>query len=115
MLPGHTLPPEFATPSRHDRSSILADESFPEHSKHIEGEDAPCSACHDPHGIDAIQGNPLNNTHLINFDIAIVGANSDNLGPEFEDQGLRQGRCFLACHGEQHRPCSYTGNSTDCN
>ena len=35
----------------HDRTSILSDESFPVHRKHVVDEKTPCSACHDAHGV----------------------------------------------------------------
>ena len=43
--------------SCHDRNSILSDQSFSEHEKHIRGQNTPCNACHDPHGISNTQGN----------------------------------------------------------
>jgi len=90
----------------HDRDSILADDSFGEHDKHVRGEDAPCSACHDPHGVSAMQGNSVNNSHLINFDLNIVSPNSRGL-LRFEDLGTFRGQCYLSCHGEDHDPESY--------
>ncbi len=78
----------------HDRDSIRADESFAEHKKHVFGEDAPCSACHDPHGSEQ-------NTHLINFDVSIVKPNKNGL-LEFQDLGRFRGSCSLSCHGEDH-------------
>jgi len=90
----------------HDRDSILADDSFGEHDKHVRGEDAPCSACHDPHGVSATQGNSVNNSHLINFDINIVSPNSSGL-LMFEDLGAFRGQCYLSCHGEDHDPEEY--------
>lgn len=92
--------------SCHSRSSILNDQSFGEHRKHIVEENSQCSACHDPHGISATQGNSTNNTHLINFDINVVQPNSEgNL--RFMDEGRFTGSCDLACHGEDHRGESY--------
>lgn len=93
--------------SCHDRDSILNDESFDEHRKHIREEDAPCSACHDAHGISSLQGNSTNNSHLINFDLNIVQADSGTGMLKFEDLGNRRGRCWLKCHGERHSPESY--------
>lgn len=85
----------------HDRNSILNDQSFKGHKKHIVDEDTPCSACHDAHGISSTQGNSLNNSHLINFDITIVQPNS--LGAlSFEDLGIFRGSCSLSCHGKDH-------------
>ena len=90
----------------HDRDSIRGDDSFEEHDKHIRGEDAPCSACHDPHGVSATQGNSINNSHLINFDLNIVSPSSSGL-LQFEDQGTFRGQCYLTCHGEDHDPKDY--------
>jgi len=100
----------------HSRSSILNDDSFKEHKKHIQGKKAPCNACHDPHGVSHTQatmsnGKP-NNAHLINFDITIVQPNSSGLRM-FEDWSdpshTFSGRCFLKCHGEDHKPEAYGG------
>ncbi len=92
--------------SCHDRNSILNDESFADHDRHIRREDTPCSVCHDAHGISNSQGNTTNNTHLINFDLNVVSP--DNMGRlRFEDRGTFRGRCYLTCHGERHNPESY--------
>lgn len=92
---------------RDGRDGILNDASFEEHKKHVEGEDAPCSACHDPHGISAFQGDPMRNAHLINFDRTIVFPDPVTGRLEFEELGRFQGRCFLRCHGENHSPKEY--------
>ena len=87
--------------SCHDRESILGDNSFPYHDKHIRDEETPCNACHDPHGINSPQGNSTNNSHLINFDISIVST----VGPvtrRFVDTGLNSGYCQLKCHNKTH-------------
>ena len=84
--------------SCHSRTSILADESFV-HAVHL-AIDAPCSACHDPHGISASQGNSTNNSNLINFDTDIVSPKNGDL--YFEDTGLHSGYCMLNCHGKNH-------------
>jgi predicted CXXCH cytochrome family protein len=91
----------------HDRNSILRDESFREHSKHIEEELTPCSACHDPHGISSAQGSAANHSHLINFDTSIVFPDPDTGLLRFEDLGDVRGRCYLDCHGVKHSPESY--------
>jgi len=90
----------------HDRNSILADESFEEHSLHVRDNGTPCSVCHDPHGISSVQGNATNNSHLINFDTSVVFPNSDN-DLQFEDRGNRSGACFLNCHNNEHDGLSY--------
>jgi len=92
----------------HDYDSILRDESFPEHSRHLENGDVPCNACHDPHGVSSTQATSSNgfpnNTHLINFDTSIVSPTLGNSQPLFEDRGTFSGGCTLLCHGEQHCP-----------
>ncbi len=86
----------------HDRNSILGDDSFSEHDKHIRGEDTPCSVCHDPHGISSYQGNVINNSHLMNFDTSIVFMEPTSGKLEFQDNGIFAGECTLVCHGEVH-------------
>lgn len=90
----------------HDRDSIRGDDSFDKHDKHIRGEDTPCSACHDPHGVSATQGNAVNNSHLINFDLNIVSPSSSGL-LQFEDLGTFRGQCYLTCHNKDHDPKDY--------
>ena len=93
--------------SCHSRTSLLADVSFGEHSKHI-GAKIPCNDCHDAHGISSTQGgNSTNNSNLINFKIGTGGATAVSGGLKFEDQGLFRGRCNLMCHGMSHNPESY--------
>jgi hypothetical protein len=43
---------------------------------------------------------------LINFDLNIVAPNSSGR-LEFQHTGLRQGACYLRCHGEDHNSKSY--------
>jgi predicted CXXCH cytochrome family protein len=93
----------------HRRNSILADESFKEHDKHIRGENAPCSACHDPHGITNTQTVGSDHTHLINFDLNIVRPEPSTGRLEFRDLGQFRGSCTLVCHGENHRDERYGG------
>jgi predicted CXXCH cytochrome family protein len=90
----------------HSRSGLLSDESFP-HSTHVVDQSAPCSACHDPHGVSYMQGNLRQNSHLINFDLDIVSPNATGR-LEFIDQGRFQGQCYLNCHGKPHAPESYS-------
>lgn len=92
--------------SCHDRNSILGDESFPYHRLHVGDNRAPCSVCHDPHGISYTQGDPIGNSHLINFDSSVVvpDANDDL---RFEDRGYIAGACYLACHNTEHDGWSY--------
>ncbi len=91
----------------HRRSSILADESFSEHRKHIVEERTPCSACHDPHGVPTVVGGTSDRTHLINFDTTIVRPDARTRRIEFRDLGRFAGSCTLTCHGEDHRDEQY--------
>jgi predicted CXXCH cytochrome family protein len=90
----------------HSRSVMMTDVSF-EHHLHVVDQKAPCSACHDPHGISAMQGgNTLNNSHLINFDRSIVSPDpSGRL--EYISLGRFTGQCFLTCHGSVHKANTY--------
>jgi predicted CXXCH cytochrome family protein len=89
----------------HSRTILMNDVSFP-HQAHVVEQKTPCSACHDPHGINSLQGNTLHNSHLINFDLRIVSRN--NTGRlEYRSLGRFQGQCFLNCHGKLHNPGSY--------
>jgi predicted CXXCH cytochrome family protein len=89
----------------HDvNNSILADQSFKYHSKHVLSDGAACSVCHDPHGV--LNGNVVNNSHLINFDLSIVGPSSSSV-LRYDSTGPRTGTCYLTCHGKDHNPLSY--------
>lgn len=89
----------------HDISgSIVQNRSFSEHNKHIVGEGASCSVCHDAHGLNG--GNAVNNKFLINFDTSIVGPTSSG-ALRWESTSFRHGRCYLVCHGQSHNPESY--------
>ncbi len=84
----------------HDRNSILGDESFRGHRRHIVDARTPCSACHAPHGVS---GSRSQHDHLINFDLTIVG------GQRFyNDTGLFSGSCTLTCHGVNHVNFTYS-------
>ncbi|MBW7989981.1 MAG: hypothetical protein FVQ84_08205 [Planctomycetes bacterium] len=90
----------------HSRNSILNDESFPKHRKHLE-EKIPCSVCHDAHGISSAQGTSISNSHLINFDTTIVSSDPKTGRLEFIDTGVFSGECYLTCHGKDHSPEDY--------
>jgi predicted CXXCH cytochrome family protein len=98
----------------HDRTSILNDESFGPnflgnggHSGHL-ANGAPCSACHDPHGVQDVPGGPGDHTHLINFDTRIVSPLvGGGLEPHFNDTGTHSGFCTLVCHGISHSGSTY--------
>lgn len=88
----------------HRRESILNNESFTLHRLHVVGQRAPCSACHDAHGIFRGQGNSRNHSNLINFDRSIVRPANAPTGRriEYEDTGRLSGNCTLLCHGQNH-------------
>jgi predicted CXXCH cytochrome family protein len=83
----------------HSRASILSDQSFKYHNKHVVGAKAACTTCHDSHGV-------LNNSHLINFNTTYVTRSSGGR-LEFVDNGTYRGSCALSCHGKDHNPLSY--------
>jgi predicted CXXCH cytochrome family protein len=106
----------------HDQDSILDDQSFPRHSKHISSIrnngmtlNTPCNVCHDPHGV--VDGGGIGGLHtgskLINFDRGVVEVNSEGK-LYYESTGSFEGKCYLSCHGKNHNPCSYDGNSANC-
>ena len=82
----------------HSRTSILGNESFNEHSKHINLQ-VSCMTCHDSHGVN-------NATHLINFNSKVVSETSGGR-LKFIDTGTFQGTCYLSCHGKTHDPLTY--------
>lgn len=87
----------------HDRMALLDEQrsAFKEHERHVRRLNTPCTACHDAHGVSAMQGNLVNNAHLVNFDVSIVRPNAKGvLG--YTSQGPRAGECSLACHGKDH-------------
>lgn len=98
----------------HSRASLAAGQSFGGFHGHplhvgLGGEHpvrAPCSTCHDAHGISATQGNPINNARLINFDTSVVRPTAGGL-LKFEMLGPTSGRCYLVCHGRTHNPLGY--------
>jgi len=76
----------------HRRSSILNDESFKAHNRHVVFGKTSCFSCHDAHG-------SVDNDNLINFDLRVVTPNSAG---ELNYLKLAPGRprCFLTCHIE---------------
>ena len=88
----------------HSRESILNDESFSRHRRHIVDIQTPCSVCHDPHGVYRGQGNSRNHGHLLNFDLSVVMPADTPTGSrvEYEDTGRFSGTCTMTCHGFPH-------------
>lgn len=92
--------------SCHSRTSILGNNSFSRHSRHIIDFKAPCNVCHDSHGISSTQGNSINNSNLINFQNSVVTASSSGIR-RYDDEGQYKGKCYLTCHGKNHNPMYY--------
>jgi predicted CXXCH cytochrome family protein len=91
----------------HERNSILSNASFSSHSKHIVDERTPCSVCHDAHGIPSAQGNMINNSRLMNFDVGVVSPDPVTGRLEYRTLGPGAGECYLSCHGVAHSPLAY--------
>jgi len=74
----------------HNRSSILNDDSFKSHKRHVLYENLSCFACHASHGSKMYE-------NLISFDRRIVFPNSQG---QLNYVQLQPGkpRCFLTCH-----------------
>jgi predicted CXXCH cytochrome family protein len=90
----------------HDRDVLLSERSdFPAHRRHVVDQAAPCSACHDAHGVSAEAGNALNNAHLVAFDTGIVQPAPSGV-LRYEATGPRHGSCTLTCHGATHGPAA---------
>lgn len=91
----------------HKRSSILGNESFPSHSRHIAGErnfkggGTSCHTCHSSHG-------SVENKYLIRFNREFVSESSTGK-LKFVEKGTYafHGECWLTCHGVDHNPKSY--------
>jgi hypothetical protein len=90
----------------HNRTSILGNESFPYHARHIEGGGADrrgtsCFTCHDAHGSTVYQ-------FLIRFNEDVVRPAADGK-LEFKARGVasRHGTCTLNCHGVEHNARGY--------
>jgi predicted CXXCH cytochrome family protein len=90
----------------HDRNALTTPQpsGFP-HYEHVVEEQAPCAACHDPHG-------SRENKHLINF--MLLDANgAEVVRPnavgvlDYTSIGPGRGSCSLSCHGTEHGGTSY--------
>ncbi len=85
----------------HSEQSILANQDGFPHKDHVAV--AGCSTCHDPHGV--VNGNAVNNSYLINFDLNVVAPYNGTL--QYTNMGLLHGSCTLTCHGTNHSGLSY--------
>lgn len=91
--------------SCHSRANILSDVTFSEHYSHVVTQEAPCSTCHDAHGISSTQGTVDENARLMNCNTDIVrvrwGVRS------WTSTGYREGYCWVNCHGSIHNQRTY--------
>ncbi|MBT1071431.1 cytochrome c3 family protein [Geobacter chapellei] len=91
----------------HKRTSIMGNQSFPLHSRHIAGENnfkgggTSCHTCHTSHGSPE-------NRYLIRFNRNVVKENSEGK-LKFVEKGTYSfhGECWLNCHGVDHNPKTY--------
>ena len=90
----------------HDRSSILANESFPLHREHIQGDPisgrsgTSCYTCHASHG-------SRSQPYLLEFNERAVTPEDLTRRLEFRSTGVNSGECYLKCHDYNHGPSTY--------
>ena len=91
----------------HERTKLLSDASnFKLHKSHVVDDHAPCTTCHAWHGVSLMQGNEINNFHLIDFDVSIVAPSLAGQR-QYTTGGSQHGSCALSCHGHDHANSSY--------
>jgi predicted CXXCH cytochrome family protein len=71
------------------------------HYRHVSQQSTPCTACHASHGVSTTQGNPVNNAHLVDFDVSIVKPNAQG-ALRYTSNGPASGSCAVSCHGYEH-------------
>ena len=92
--------------SCHDRASILADDSFPLHRLHIEGDPlagrpgTSCYTCHASHGSPKYP-------HLLRFHPGAVSRDPGTGLVRYVQTAPGSGQCWLSCHGVDHGPEDY--------
>jgi hypothetical protein len=88
----------LVAPDRRDPTQHPEPTAFSEHARHLGFKvNAPCSACHAAHGVSSQAGSPIENAHLVDFDVAIVKPFG---GVRRYQSGLPgRGSCTLTCHG----------------
>jgi predicted CXXCH cytochrome family protein len=90
----------------HNRDFLLTDQAGTfGHAIHVVTANAPCAACHDPHG-------SRQSPRLIDFMLrdrtgkqVVTPSSSGRL--EYLVTGPGSGSCYLTCHGVDHNPMSY--------
>ena len=81
----------------HDLAQVLANTSWPLHSKHVSEHGFSCSVCHTSHGMGAVAPG-ISGERMVNFDVNVVGEN--NGAPIAYNRGSNS--CTLTCHGVSH-------------
>ena len=92
--------------SCHDRASILANESFPLHREHVEGDAAsgrPGTSCYTCHASHGSREQPF----LLRFNPNAVTRDELTGLEQYVQTGTRSGQCWLRCHGVNHGPKEY--------
>ena len=79
----------------HRRSSILGDESFNLHRRHIVVEETACYTCHVSHGSEL-------NIGLIEFNVDVVDPPGSGGPITYVPGGGNKPKCYLNCHGTDH-------------
>jgi predicted CXXCH cytochrome family protein len=82
----------------HDRRSILGDESFRKHNRHVVSEQTSCFTCHASHGSSS--------NNLIEFNTLVVNPSLTDGGPMYMPGSGGNPMCYLECHGADH---NFTG------
>jgi predicted CXXCH cytochrome family protein len=82
----------------HDRRSVLGDESFKKHNRHVVAEQTTCFTCHASHGSA--------NSNLIEFNTLVVNPSPTDGGPVYMPGVNGNPRCYLECHSANH---NFTG------
>lgn len=87
----------------HDRRSVLGDESFKYHNRHVVLQSTSCYTCHNSHG-SSLSGD------LIDFKTDVVLESNVDGGPEYLPASGGRPRCYLNCHGIEHNSAGVAGN-----
>jgi predicted CXXCH cytochrome family protein len=81
----------------HDLQQVIANTSWPLHSKHVAEKGFSCSVCHSAHGMGASSPS-ITGERLVNFDANVVAGNGG--APITYNRGTNS--CTLTCHGVAH-------------
>lgn len=85
--------------------SVVQNQSFSGHGRHVVSAGISCSSCHDSHGIGG--SSDSDHTSLMNFDLSLVAPDTRTGLLRYRKLGFRRGECYLTCHGVAHSPKTY--------